>query len=139
MNADTMKKAAMAGIAGTVIMTVFSAFSHYISLPKMDFPGMIASHLPMAMAMGTAVAWVVYFGFGIALAYVYGTFFQKKLPMHSYFRGMIYAFILWGAMEAVLMPVLGEGFFAGSMPAAAGAFISMALYGATVGFLYEGK
>lgn len=134
MNADTIKKAVMAGVAGTVIMTVFAAFSHYVSLPKMDFPGMIASQTHMGMPM----AWMVYFGFGIVLAYFYGSFFMKRLPMHSTMRGMIYALMLWGVAEAILMPALGMGFF----PSFTGAFaglVGMGLYGATVGFLYEGK
>lgn len=133
MNVTSIKKAFMAGIAGTVVMTVFSFASHYLRLPHSDMHGMIATHFKM----GAMFAWFVYFGFGIALAYLYGAFFRSKLPAHSWSRGMIYALILWGVLEVVLMPVFGVGFFAGSMQVAVAAFVGMALYGATVGYLYE--
>jgi len=133
VNVASFKKALIAGIAGTVVMTVFSFVSHYLHLPKADFHGMIATYFKT----GAAMTWVVYFGFGIVLAYLYGTFFKAKLPAHSWSRGIIYALILWGAMEIVLMPILGMGFFSGSIAAAFAAFVGMALYGGTVGYLYE--
>ena len=133
MNVASMKKAFMAGVAGTVVMTVFSFVSHYLHLPKSDFHGMVASQFHLAGAL----SWVVYFGIGVVLAYLYGAFFKAKLPAHSWSRGIVYALILWGAMEIVLMPIFGMGFFSGSVTAAAAAFVAMGLYGATVGYLYE--
>ncbi len=133
MSVTSIRRALIAGVAGTVVMTVFSYVSHYLQLPKTDFHGMIASHLKT----GTFVTWGVYFGFGIVLAYLYGTFFRGRLPAHSWGRGMIYATVLWAFMGVVLMPVFGMGFFGGSMAAAAAAFVTMGLYGATVGYLYE--
>lgn len=133
MNVTSLKKALIAGIAGTVVMTVFSFVSHYLNLPKADFHGMIAGWFKT----GAVFSWVIYFGFGVALAYLYGTFFKSRLPAHSWTRGMIYALILWGMFEIILMPVLGMGFFSGSLAAAVAAFIGMALYGGTVGYLYE--
>lgn len=128
-----MKKAFMAGVAGTVVMTVFSFVSNYLPIPKTDFHGMIASHIPM----GAAFTWIVYFGLGVVLAYLYGTYLKAKLPAHSYGRGIIYALILWGFMEVVLMPLSGAGFFSGGVMSAMGAFLGIGLYGATVGYLYE--
>lgn len=133
MNVASFKKAFMAGVAGTVVMTVFSFISHYLHLPQSDFHGMISDHFHMAGPF----SWIVYFGVGVVLAYFYGTFFKAKLPAHSWSQGMIYALLLWGMMEIVLMPIFGMGFFSGSMTAAAAAFVGMALYGATVGYLYE--
>ncbi len=133
MNVASFKKAILAGIAGTVVMTVFSFFSHYLHLPSTDYHGMIASHF----SMSGAVAWVIYFGFGIVLAYLYGMFFRTRLPAHSWMRGIIYAVLLWGVAEMVLMPMLGMGFFSGSIAAAFAALLGMGLYGGTVGYLYE--
>lgn len=133
MNVASMQKAFMAGVAGTVVMTVFSFISHYLRIPPSDFHGMISSHFHLT----GVVSWVVYFGFGVGLAYLYGTYFKARLPAHSWGQGVIYSLILWGVMEAVLMPVFGMGFFAGSIGAAAAAFVGMSLYGATVGFLYD--
>ncbi len=129
----SFKKAFLAGLAGTVVMTGFSFISHYLQLPKMDWHGMFASFFHV----GTAFGWVMYFAVGIGLAYLYGAFFRSVLPAHSWGRGMIYAAILWAVMGMVLMPVFGMGFLYGSMMMAVATFIGMALYGATVGYLYE--
>lgn len=128
-----LKQAMLAGIAGTVVMTVFSFVSHYIQLPHADFVGIITHHLQT----GTVFSWLIYFGFGIVLAYLYGAYFRDKLPAYSWMRGVVYSILLWGFMEMVLMPVFGMGFFSGSMPAAFGMLVGMGLYGATVGYLYE--
>jgi hypothetical protein len=129
----SFKKAFIAGMAGTVVMTAFSFIAHYVQLPKMEWYGMLASFFHMSTVFG----WVMYFAIGIALAYLYGAFFRSVLPAHSWGRGTIYAVILWAVMGMVLMPVFGMGFFYGSMMMAVATFIGMALYGATVGFLYE--
>ena len=134
MNVTSLKKALMAGAAGTVVMTVFTFVSHTMHLPSTDFQGMIADHLPMG---GTPFAWVVYFGLGVALAFAYETFFMKKMPLHSWSRGALYGIALWIFTGVVLMPVFGMGFFSGSMTGAAAAMVSMALYGATMGYMYE--
>lgn len=129
----SFKKALFAGLAGTVVMTGFTFISHYLSMPQMEWHGMLASFFHMSTAFG----WVMYFAVGIGLAYLYGAFFRSVLPAHSWGRGMIYAVILWAIMGMVLMPVFGMGFFYGSMMMAVATFIGMGLYGATVGYLYE--
>ena len=129
----SFKKALLSGVAGTVVMTVFVFVSHYLQLPKVDFHSMMGSYFKM----GEPFAWMLYFGVGVGFAYVYGAFFKSMLPAHSWGQGMIYALILWGAMEVVLMPIFGMGFFSGSMTAAGTALVGMALYGGTVGYLYE--
>lgn len=133
MNVASIKQAFMAGVVGTVVMTVFTFISRYLQLPSSDFHEMLATHFKM----GTASAWIVYFALGVVLAYLYGTFFRAVLPAHSWSRGMIYALILWVVAEIVLMPMAGMGFFAGSMGVATVTFVGMALFGATVGYLYE--
>jgi hypothetical protein len=129
----SFKKAFLAGVAGTVVMTIFSFISNYLQLPKMDWHVLIASFFHMSTVFG----WVMYFAIGIGLAYLYGAFFRSVLPAQSWGRGMIYAVILWAIMGMVLMPVFGMGFLYGSMMMAVATFIGMGLYGATVGYLYD--
>ena len=133
MNAPALRKALLSGVAGTVVMTVFSYVSQYLHFPQVDFHGMIADHFHT----GSFFTWFVYFGFGVALAFIYGHFFMHKLPAHGFLRGMIYALMLWGFMEFIMMPVFGMGLLSGSVMAAAFAYVSMALYGGTVAYLYE--
>lgn len=133
MNVISLKKALFAGVAGTVVMTVFSYVSKYLNFPRTDLHGMISSHFHT----GGLFTWLIYFGCGVVLAYLYGHFVMKKLPSHGWVRGMIYALMLWGVMELVMMPILGMGFLSGSIMGAAFAYVTMAFYGGTVGYLYE--
>ena len=134
MNADAIKKAVMFGAAGTVAMTVFTTISHYINLPKVDFHGLIAGYVHY----GTVSVWVATFAVGAAFAYLYKAYFRDRLPTHSWMRGVVYAFVLWGAM-GLAMPLFGMGFFAGSITMAFSMLIGICFYGATVGYLYEMK
>lgn len=129
----SLKQAFLAGAAGTVVMTVFSFISKYISLPEFDLHGMLTGFFDRGAVFG----WGVYFVLGVILAYLYGTFFRARLPLHSWQRGIVFALILWAGTEIVVMPVLGMGFFGGGFPAALAALIGIGLYGATVGYLTE--
>ncbi len=133
MNVTSIKRALFAGVAGTVVMTVFSYVSQYLHFPRTDFHGMISTHFHT----GSLFTWLIYFAFGVGLAYFYGHFVMKRLPSHGWMRGMFYAAMLWGVMQFVMMPLLGMGFFAGSLLAPSFAYVTMAFYGGTVGYLYE--
>ncbi len=132
-NVTGIKKAILVGFAGTVVMTVFSFVASAIHLPRVDYREMIAHLFPAGM-LGS---WMVYFVVGFALAFSYHTYFQEHLPSHSWMRGAFYGFFLWLIMGIVLMPLMGFGFFAGSMPNALGMFLCTMSYSATVGYLYE--
>lgn len=133
MNAKSLQRAVTAGVAGTVVMTVFSFISSYLNMPHFDLHMTIAGHLQA----GTIIGWMAYFAIGIFFSYLYGAFFQARLPRHSWQRGFVYALILWGFTEMVLMPAFGMGFFAGGITAAVAAMVGMGLYGSTVGYLHE--
>lgn len=133
VNAKSLQKAVTAGLAGTVVMTVFSFISGYLSVPHFDLHETIVGHFKT----GGMIGWVAYFAIGVFFAYLYGAFFKAMLPRHSWQRGFVYALILWGATEVVLMPVFGMGLFSGSIAAAIVAMAGLGLYGATVGYLYE--
>jgi hypothetical protein len=133
MNFDTFKKAMPIGFAATVVMTVYLYVAGTLNLPRTDFHEMITSHLHTT-EMGT---WLVYFLFGGFFANVYRTFFHEKLPDHSWKRGLYYGVFLWLFTGLVLMPFMGMTMFAGSVMTAVGLFLAVAMYGATVGYLYE--
>ncbi len=129
----SFKKAFLAGVAGTIVMVVFSFISHHMDMPRVDYHAVMASFLPVGPLFG----WIAYFAVGVGLAYLYGAFFRPILPSHSWGRGVIYAAILWAVMGMIFMPVVGQGFFAGSFMTAIAMFVGTALYGATVGYLYD--
>lgn len=123
------------GFAGTVAMTVYSYVAHTVSLPQVDYRSMISNVFP-AGEMGT---WGIYFAIGIFFAFMYNLFFKDRLPAHSWMRGMFYGFMLWCFMGFVFMPVMGMGFFAGSVSTALGMLLGVVCYGMTVGYMYEAR
>lgn len=135
-NNTALKKAMFVGVAGTIVMTTYSFVAHYARLPHGDFHSIIAGLLPQA---GAVITWIIYFATGVFFAYIYKAFFLGKLPAHSWMRGVVYAFLIWFFMEVVLMPVMGMGFFPGSLTSAVGLLVGTGFYGATVGYLYDQK
>lgn len=133
MSVSLLKRVVLVGIVATVIMTGFSMISQSLSLPSVDFRGMIARHVPTGM-LGS---WVLCFGIGVFLTYLYVQVFRHRLPAHSWMRGVMYAIFLWMVMGLLFMPLMGMGLFSGSLHAAIGAFMAMATYGATVGYFYR--
>ena len=131
---EAIKRAALYGVAGTVMMTVFTFVADHLHLPKVDMHD-ILGHV---LAVGTQVVLLIYFAMGAILAFVYKAYFHTHLPNRSWTRGAFYGFFLW-FVAGIAMPVFGMGFFTGSMTTAVGMLIGLAVYGATVGYLYDRK
>ncbi|MBX7149849.1 hypothetical protein K1X76_12330 [bacterium] len=132
-NKETLLKAVYYGVAGTVVMTVFSYLAQIVSIPTADFHGMVSTVLNTT-GVG---AWMAFFGVGVVLAYVYNTAFRHRLPTHSWMRGAFYGLGVFFVMQLVVMPIFGMGFFSGSVTTTVGMIVGMCVYGATVGYLYE--
>ncbi len=129
---SAFKKALLFGIAGTAVLTAFGYLAGFMNLPHPDYHGMLASWFHM----GTLGTWALYVGFGVGLAFVYKAFLSAHLPAHSWKQGLFFGLLLWATVQFVVMPLLGMGFFSGSMLAAVGMLFGDALYGAIVGYLY---
>jgi len=128
-----LKKATLFGAAATAVLVAFTYLAGYMKLPHPDYHGMIGS----LFNTGITGSWLVFFAAGILLAYLYKAFFQGHLPAHSWKKGALYGAIIWGVTQFILMPILGMGFFAGSIMTAFGMLIGDAFYGAIVGYLYS--
>ena len=130
MNMSSMKKALIAGVMGTVAMTGFTYLASMIHLPKADYAAFFTSQF------GSSVGWLAFLAAGVVMAHFFGSF-RKKLPFHSWKRGVLYAAAIWGVVQMILMPIFGAGFFPGTALTAFGALLTLAAYGATVGYLYD--
>ncbi|EKD41680.1 MAG: hypothetical protein ACD_73C00584G0002 [uncultured bacterium] len=130
---DTLKRAIVVGVAGTLAMTFYTFVAGYTHLPHADMRGMLSGFFHL----NDAGAWMAYMVFGVGMAYAYRSFFRDRMPARSWMRGVFYAFFAWLFVQVIAMPVMGHGFFSGSMMTAVGMFLSMMCYGAMVGFLYE--
>lgn len=131
MDRTSIKKALIAGIMGSVVMTAFTHAARFMKIPQTDYQALFASHF------GGEIGWFAFLAAGVLAAYFYGSIFRKKLPSHSWKNGALFAAAIWGVVQVVMMPILGEGFFPGTAVTAFGALLTLAAYGATVGYMYE--
>ena len=128
-------KVVLAGIAGTVVMTLMAMLSPLMGLPPMDVANMLASFLSVPVAVG----WAEHFLIGIMLAFMYALLFVRVLPGPTWARGMVYGLLPWLMAQLVVMPMMGMGFFtmaSGSIVPALQSLMGHLMYGATVGSVY---
>ena len=131
---ESLKKAIIAGLAGTVAMTMFTYITHRMSIQGVDYHEVLSSHFQVS----GPISWLFYFFVGFLFAFVYGAFVRDHLPPGFPTRGFMFAMLIWLVSSAALMPILGMGFFAGSMAASCVALVGVAIYGATVCYVYDG-
>jgi hypothetical protein len=135
--------AIIAGVWGTVAMTVATLLGPLMGLPPMDVPGMLAGFMGRVLSpvFGAAlVGWAAHFTIGITFALLYAFVFAERLPGPAIVRGALYGLVPWLAAQLVAMPVMGMGLFAlmtGSLMVAAASLLGHLIYGAVVGALYK--
>jgi uncharacterized membrane protein YagU involved in acid resistance len=122
----------LAGLVGTAAMTALMLMSPLMGLPPMDIGRMLGSMMGGNIALG----WVSHFMIGVVLAFAYALFFVSRIPGPGLARGAIYGLLPWLAAQVVVMPMMGAGFFSGSVAAAAGSLMGHLVYGGVIGAVY---
>jgi uncharacterized membrane protein len=105
--------------------------------PKMGMPPMNIGEMLGSMMGGiTALGWVAHFMMGLMLSILYALVFARRLPGPYPVRGMLFALLPWLMSQVVVMPMMGSGFFSGSMLAAAGSLMGHLIFGGVLGATY---
>lgn len=125
-------KVLAAGILGTAAMTMLMLAAPMMGMPPMNIGEMLGS----MMGGITALGWMAHFMIGMVLTVIYALVFSERLPGPYPIRGMIFSLIPWFMAQAVMMPMMGAGFFSGSMVAAGGSLMGHLVFGAVVGAVY---
>ena len=125
-------KAIFAGLAGTVAMTALMLVAPAMGLPPMNIGAMLGS----VMGGSEPLGWIAHFIVGAILALAFAALFARRLPGPWPVRGMAYAVVPWLAAQLVVMPMMGAGFFSGSLAAAVGSLMGHLVYGAVLGAVY---
>ena len=127
-------RAVAGGIAGTVVLTLMTLKIAPMILGRpMDIPGMMSAMMGGPPALG----WAAHVMLGVAvfpLAYAFVAF--RFLPGPSLLRGTLYGVALWVAVEVIVMPMAGNGFFSsanGGVKAVMVALMGHVIYGALLG------
>ena len=134
MNSQAWTKIVIAGVAGSLAMTVIRMLGPMLGLPAMDMGKMLGTMNPM-MTLPYAMGWVMHFIIGTVLTAIYALFLMDKLPSEGWAQGMIYSLFPWLVMSLMLAPMMGMGLFGGTMGAAIGGLLGHLAYGATIGYI----
>jgi len=136
MNKPNLTKALGAGIAGTIVMTLFAATAPLMGMPEMNVPEMLSGF----MGVPTIAGWLAHFMIGTILALAYAFVLISKLPGKPVVRGILFGLIPWFMAQILVNPMMGAGVFAVNTPApmlmVAGSLMGHVVYGAIVGLVY---
>ena len=136
MNKPNFTKGIGAGVAGTIVMTIFAAMAPLMGMPEMDIPTMLANF----MGFPTVVGWMAHFMIGTVLALGYAFVLVSRLPGNPVVKGSLFGLIPWLMAQIAVNPMMGAGFFAMNTEApmlmVAGSLMGHIVYGAVVGLVY---
>lgn len=128
----------MAGIAGTLAMTVLTFMGPYMGLPEMTQAGMLSTMMGVSMTVG----WIMHFMIGIIFAAGYVFIFSPRVNISNKalkgaafgFTVFIFAAILMMGMGAMMEMPKPEG---SMMPMMIGSLMYHLIYGIVVGVVVK--
>lgn len=134
------KRAAVAGLLGTVAMTLLFFLEPLVGLPKMSEGGILSTVMSAAVAhfpVGFVGGWIVHFTVGILLALLYAAAAANRIPGAPALRGALYGALVFLGAQLVIMPLVGAGFFSSGDPGRLlGSLAGHLVYGGVVGWYY---
>ncbi len=129
-------KAVVAGLVGTLAMTIVMLMAPAMGMPPMPIGNMLAGFMHIPVALG----WIMHFMIGTVLSIGYVNLFATRLPGNPVVRGLIYSLVPWLMAQVIVNPMMGAGVFASHTPAPVlfvmGSLIGHLVYGAVLGAVY---
>jgi uncharacterized PurR-regulated membrane protein YhhQ (DUF165 family) len=142
----SFKKAVFAGFFATLAMTMLMYVAPMMGMPKMDIAAMLGGMLGGGMPEPMGGSWLL----GMFIHFVNGTvifplifafLLYGRFPGAPVAKGILWGVILWFLAQAMVMPMMGAGFFASNAPqpflAVFGSLMGHLVYGAILGWLYR--
>ncbi len=97
--------AVIAGLVGTVVMTILMVVAPAMGMPKMDIVGMLGSMITANKGTATIVGWVIHLMMGVVFAIIYAFAWSQGIGSVTWLWGLIF-----GAVHAivaiVMMPIM---------------------------------
>ncbi|MEO6907579.1 MAG: DUF6789 family protein [Abditibacteriaceae bacterium] len=134
-----------AGFVATVVMTMLMYMAPRMGMPNMDIAAMLGSvmnggQMPAVMSGPWLVGIMMHFVMGTFLfSLIYAYLVYGLLPGQPWVKGLIWGIVLWAVMQAMVLPMMGKGFFASKTPApllfVMGTLMGHLLYGIILGAL----
>jgi Family of unknown function (DUF6789) len=109
--------AIIAGVVGTIVMTIVMVMAPKMGMPKMDIVGMLGS---MFSAEGNRMMGMgMHFVMGVVFAIIYGLLWQANIGEVSWLGGIIFGAVHWLVSGAMMggMGMMHAGVKAGTVNA----------------------
>lgn len=142
MERINVSKALGAGFVATLVMTVLMYAAPMMRMPKMDVGAMLGSMLTGTMPEPLSAPWwtgmVIHFIDGtVIFPLIYAYLLYPMLRGGPTLRGTWWGIILFLLAQAIVMPMMGMGFFSGNAPqpvlSVLGSLLGHIVYGAIFG------
>jgi len=139
------KKALLAGFVATMAMTMLMYVAPMMGMPKMDIAAMLGGMLGGGMPEPIGGAWLMgmlmHFVNGtVIFPLIFGFLLYSRFPGAPAVKGILWGLILWFLAQAMVMPIMGAGFFASNAPqpfmTVFGSLIGHVIYGTILGLIY---
>ena len=139
MQKPNLTKALLAGVGGTIAMTMLTYIAPMMGMPEMNIPQMLSGFMGVPIVAG----WLGHFMIGTMFAFMYAYVFVGKLPGAPWVKGALYGLLPWFLAQIMVNPVMGSGVFALNTPApmlmVVGSLMGHLVYGAVLGAVYGGN
>jgi uncharacterized membrane protein YagU involved in acid resistance len=135
-------RAVAAGLIATASMTALLLIEPAVGLPEIAIGQLLSTSLSVTTAhlsIGPAMGWVAHFLIGVAWALAYAGIVLPRLPGSPLVRGLLYGALVFLLAQALLLPLVGAGFFSRGDPSMlAGGLLGHLVYGGVLGWIYGG-
>ena len=132
MHRSLMQRSLAAGLAASLAMAIFALFAGRAGMPYLNWSR------TLTQPVGNPIfGYLLFFALGVFVALVFGLLFHDHLPGQSWQRGFLFAVMMWILTGAALAPLLGMGFFMGSVLMSLGTLATYLCYGGILGYLCD--
>lgn len=132
MRQRSMKRILKAGLVASLAMAAFAVAAAWIRMPFLNWSQVLSQ-----TARDPLLGYCLFFALGISVALIFALIFHDHLPGHSWQRGLLFAVMMWILTGAALAPLLGMGFFMGSVLVSLGTLATYLCYGGVLGYLCD--
>jgi len=139
MQKPNLTKALLAGVLGTIAMTMLTYIAPMMGMPEMNIPQMLSGFMGVPIVAG----WLAHVMIGTVFAVLYAYIFASRIPGSPVVKGVLYGLIPWFLAQVMVNPMMGTGVFALNTPTpmlmVIGSLMGHLVYGAVLGEVYGGS
>lgn len=128
-------RAIVGGFVGTLMMTLMMYFVAPMMGVKMDIAASLGKMLGGSWALGMMMHFI---NGTIIFPLIFAFLLYRILPGEAWAKGIYWGLVLWFLAQAIVMPMMGAGFFSsamGGMKAVVASLLAHIVYGGLLGWV----